>query len=369
MVYKPLRVLTCLHLACNHSTMSNIPVHTGQWIDWSYGLVLGSYRTFTVRDTLYIIGATSAFLTLVGGGVWNIVAFIYHQTLAKKEPDIITLQHRSIYRNDSTATSAILDAFWVYWQWKPWRLCGRRRRVGTSGPLKHLWPPHRRPKKRAKHVGMRTCLLMLPALTIFSGFVVAGIFGSHIAAPAYKSNTMLVATRLDQGTCGITLFDDTIEAVTAFDIDVANRTRAAVSYARSCYSPPSGSVNAVSCSLFANSKLEYEADDTECPFEDSMCAINSSTPAHRLRTKPLDSHHDFGINAPAFQRLKLLKETICAPLIVHGFTSTSSANGAEGINNRSTMTNYNYGAVPNVGDATWQYNTASAYDNVPFEIL
>jgi hypothetical protein len=34
-----------------------------------------------------------------------------------------------------------------------------------------------------------------------------------------------------------------------------------------------------------------------------------------------------------------------------------------------TVTNYNYGTAPNVANYTWQYNSASAYDNVPFEVL
>lgn len=109
--------------------MSNLPVHTGQWIDWSRGLVLGNYRTFSVRETLYITGATAAFLAYVGGSVWSIYAFFRHQHLSRqKEPDFITLQQRLIYRNNSTATAAAVDAFWVYWTWKPWKI-----HVGRDG--------------------------------------------------------------------------------------------------------------------------------------------------------------------------------------------------------------------------------------------
>jgi hypothetical protein len=79
------------------------------------------YLTFSVRETLYITGATAAFLAYVGASVWPIYAFFQHQHLSRqKEPDLITSQQRLIYRNDSTATAAAVDAFWVYWTWKPW---------------------------------------------------------------------------------------------------------------------------------------------------------------------------------------------------------------------------------------------------------
>jgi len=45
---------------------------------------------------------------------------------------VITLQQRLIYRNDLTAA---VDAFWVYWTWKPWKIHGRK------GRLKYLCPP------------------------------------------------------------------------------------------------------------------------------------------------------------------------------------------------------------------------------------
>ena len=354
--------------------MSNIPVYKGQWTDWSHGAVLGNYRTFTVRETFYIIGATGAFLTIVGSSVWSIYAFFYHQVLSRQDPDIVTLQHRSISRNDSTATAAVVDAFWVYWKWKPWELRGREQLLGRSGRLTYLWPPHSR-RRRARLVGLRTLLLILPALTIFFGFIVAGIFGSHIAAPAYNTNTVLVSSGLQRGTCGVTLFDTTVDALNDFDVDAWNRTHAAVSYARSCYSPPSGIVDTVSCSLFAKPSLEYDFDGVQCPFgdqntafEDSIGGVNNNRAAIRFQTGFLNSHHDFGINAPDSSRVQLLKEMICSPLVVDGFASTSPAHGEAGINN-AMVTNYNYGSILNFADYTFQYNPASAYDNVPFEIL
>ena len=350
--------------------MSNLPVHTGQWIDWTRGIVLGNYRTFSVRETLYITGATAAFLAYVGGCVWSIYAFFRHQHLSRqKEPDFITLQQRLIYRNNSTATAAAVDAFWVYWTWKPWKIHGRK------GRLKYLWPPHLRGRKRGKHVGRRTSCLIIPALLIFAAFAIAGIFASHIAAPAYNTNTVLVQNQFDQGHCGITLFDNFLEGVPDFDVKAANDTRAAVGYARSCYSPTSGIIDSVACSLFAKTKLKYVADEVGCPFgdpnkplENSMCAFNSNQGAYRLRTVPLDSHDDFGINARPRNRVTLIKELVCSPLVIDGFNSTGPAHGIEAKLN-VTVTNYNYGSVPNVADYTWQYNSAAAYDNVPFEIL
>jgi hypothetical protein len=342
--------------------MSNLRVHKGQWTDWSRGSVLGNYRTFSVRETLYITGATAAFLAYVGGSVWSIYAFFQHQRLSKKEaPDLITLQHRLIYRNDTTATAAAVDGFWVYRTWKPWQL-------GWKGP-------HRRDHKRGKHVGWRTSWLIIPALFIFAAFLLAGIFASHIAAPAYNANTVLVEDGFNQGHCGITLFDNSIDAVPEFDVKASNDTRAALSYARSCYSPASGVIDSIACSLFTKAQLKYAPDGVGCPFsepnqsfESSMCALNGNKAAYRLRTVLLDSHDDFGINARSNDRVKLSKELICSPLVINGFTSTGPAQGAEA-NLNITVTNYNYGAAPNTANFTWQYNPASTYDNVPFEIL
>jgi hypothetical protein len=179
--------------------------------------------------------------------------------------------------------------------------------------------------------GGQSCLI-IPALLIFAAFAIAGIFASHIATPAYNANIVLVRNRFDQGHGGITLFVNSLEAVPDFDVKAANDTRAAVAYARSYYSPASGIIDSVACSLFTKAKLEYAADEVGCPFgdpnepfENSMCAFNSNKGAYRLQTVLLDSHDDFGINARPRNRVKLIKELVSSPLVIAGFNSTGPA--------------------------------------------
>jgi hypothetical protein len=169
----------------------------------------------------------------------------------------------------------------------------------------------------------------------------------------------LPKTDSTKGRCGVTLFDNALEAVPDFDVEATNDTRAAVAYARSCYSPASGIVNSVACSLFTKTKLEYAADGAGCPFgdpndpfENPMCALNSNKGAYRLRTVLLDSHDDFGINTRPRNRVKLIKELVCSPLVTAGFNSTGPAHGIEAELD-VTVTNYNYETTPNVANYMW----------------
>lgn len=367
--------------------MSNIPIYTGQWIDWSRGAVLGKYLTYSVTDTNYIIGGTSAFVTYVGGCAWLIYAFVLHRFLTTREKrDLISLQHRSIYRNDTTAQDAAIDAFWVYWVWKPWELCPPRRSPEPSAQkafwVRWAWkfgprlPRFRR--RRSTRVNRRSSALIFPALIIFGGFTAASVFSSLIATRPYKSQTVLVSNAFNQNQtlnhCGITLFDGSLASDEYYDSKAANDTRAAVSYSRSCYSTASGFINPVSCSFFATTKLSYYSEASGCPFGDpnqpfseSICNFNGNNEAHRATTVLLDSHDDFGINAPPSDRLKLSKQLTCSPLSQEGFTSEEEAHGTE-FNSSAVVTNYNYGGVTTYS-YTYQYNPAAAYDNVPFQAL
>lgn len=336
--------------------MSSLPIYTGQWTDWSHGAVLGRYRTFSRQETQYIIGGTAAFLTYVGGCAWLIYAFFVHQRLATvSTPDLVTLQHRSIYRNDSTAQAAALDGLRVYRTWKPWK----------------LFPPRCR-EKRARNLCLRTCALILPTFFIFGFFASVSVVSTRIATPIYQGNTVLIKDGFNQNQCGITVFDRSLASQQVSYVKAANDTHAAISYARTCYSPILGVIASVSCSSFVTTKLNYTSGDSECPFGDptlpfnrSICYINQNNAAHRLTTALLDSHADFGINARPQDRVKLLTQLTCSPLSHQGFTSTQPGYGTEA--NTTTLTDYNYGGLPGQ-TYTYQYDPAAANDNVPFDI-
>lgn len=359
------------HVECSHTH--------GHWTDWSHGVVLGNFRTYSVRDTQYIIGGTSAFVTFVGGCAWVIYGFLIHRWKAtRRKLDMIDLQHRLVYRNDASATTAAVNGFWIYWTWKPWTLTWKPW-VWTWKKPWMLCPCRGRQHKRANHVGFRSFGMILPALLLFGAFVVAATFSSWIAAPAYKNTVVLVKDGLQQGQCGIALFDGSSNSFDAFDVKNANDTRTAVSYSQSCYSPKPGVANSISCNFFTKKKLNYSMAGVRCPFgaadrstAESICNLNGNKAAFQLTSGSpkshwlLDSHDDFGINAPPKDRLKLRTQLTCSPLSQEGFTSTETGHGEEA--NR-TVTDYNYGGAPNVASYTWQYNPAAANDNVPFEIL
>jgi hypothetical protein len=212
-------------------------------------------------------------------------------------------------------------------------------------------------------------------LVIFGAFAAASVFSTLVATKAYKSQGFLVRDGFSQNHCGITLFDGSLKSVQWYDSKAANDTRAAVSYARACYPPASGGVNPVSCSFFATRSLNYTPREVPCPFgnpaqpfNQSICSYNQNNAAHQVTTALLDSHNDFGINAPPRNRLKLQKQLTCSPLSQEGFTSTDTDTG-HGAESNISVTDYNYGGVPGFQNYTYQYNPLAKYDNVPFQIL
>jgi hypothetical protein len=331
--------------------MADIPIHTGQWIDWSHGAIFGKYRTCSVEETQYIISGTGAFLTYVGGCTWLIYAFVLHRILSTgHDADLVTLQHRSIYRNDSTPLAAAGDALWVYWSWKAWS----------------FWPLRRR-QSRTKRIGVRTCAVLIPTFIIFGFFASASVLSSRIAPPPYKNQTVLISNGFNQNRCGIRLSAEVL------DENASNFTRAALSYARSCYPPVSPGISStpsIPCSFYAATKLNYARDDSECPFGDenqgfneSICNFNGNDAAYRVTTALLDSHNELGINAPVYNRLKLVKELTCSPLSQRGFTSQESDSRS------NTYYDYNYGGVPGIQSYTYRYIPTPANASISPQIL
>lgn len=342
--------------------MNAPPVHTGKWTDWSGDVGLRDYWTMTVSNTLLLVGGTSTLVTLAGGGLWSITAFLLHYIQARKPAlDVVDLQHRIVYRNDTTPVAAIMDAFWIYWSWKPWY-------------MSKSWKILQRRPKRADGVFLRTVRLMLLAASVFFGFVVFGILVAKIPEPAYTYSEVLIESSFKRGLCGIPLFEQTIQANGKFDLRQAQDTRAAVSYSRNCYSPTNNSLEISPCQFFANTTLSYTRDATTCPFGDksipfdqSLCSYNGNKVAYRLTTVPLDSHEDFGINARKLDRINFLTRMICSPLSQDGYISPADQNSAQQ-NSTVRVTNYNYGPSPNIENYTYQYNPASRYANVPFSL-
>ncbi|KAJ9615836.1 hypothetical protein H2200_001913 [Cladophialophora chaetospira] len=345
--------------------MTALPVYTGVWTDQSQGAFLGRYHTYTRRETQFLLGATAAFLTYVGGCAWTIYAFLSHARLAQRNsPDMMTLQHRSIYRNSSTAQSAILDGLNVYLAWKPWKLCSRPRKRS----------------RQTRYVGLRSCELILPAFVVFGFFTAASVVSTLIATPIYTGNAVLLKDGLASGRCGVTTYDGSLKSQEAVFSKTANDTHAAISYSRSCYSGDSTIFNSVSCHSFVKPKLNYTRDYTYCPFgdpqipfEDSICNINNNNAAYRLTSEHLDSNKDFGINAAPKDRVQVSKQLVCSPLNWKGFNSTREGEADE---TNILLTDYKFGPVvdiftpgSNYTDWTYENNPSARDDYVSFDVF
>ena len=54
-------------------------VHTGPWINWSRGPILGSTITLSERDGDLFIAFLGIFVTAAGAACWKIMSFVMHQ--------------------------------------------------------------------------------------------------------------------------------------------------------------------------------------------------------------------------------------------------------------------------------------------------
>lgn len=336
--------------------MANVPVRTGHWVDHSHNPVFDSYLTLTVDGTNRLVAGTAVFVTFVAGSVWSIYSFILHQYHSTKPAkDVVDLQYRCLFRNVNSPQAAMSDVLSICLTWKNY---GLHKRKGRS--------------TRAASVCRRSFAVFMPALIIFGGFIAAGVFVANIASPQNQQTRVLVQSMQDLSNCGITSFNQSILANDKFDVKAAYDTRTAMSYSRSCYSTSPAVIDSVACSLFIKPKLNYTTERAECPFgqptqsiEGTICAWNGNRAAYRVLTEKLDSHHDFGINAVPKDRLTLQKDTICSPISQNGFLSKYNGYGSQ---YNDSIISYNYGPAPNIQNATFLYNTASQYDNVPFQI-
>jgi len=93
------------------------------------------------------------------------------------------------------------------------------------------------------------------------------------------------------------------------------------------------------CNTFVKSQIQTNFyGNTSCPFG-NICSLENMSLL--LDTGYLDTHSDFGLNAPTNQRLQYRKLIRCSPLKTRGFSSTQNIAG-----NR-TYTRYHYGRQQN----------------------
>ena len=272
--------------------MNSFPAQHGTlWRDYSRDAVGGEVFTLTVRDGGYLIAAFSTFIGFVGPAVWSITAFTLHQLRASRSvsEDGVYFQSQVILKHPSSAMSAVKDFILMCWVW---RKKGKVMRV---------------------HRLKRRCgILTIFPIFIFAAFTIAGVFVSRVAAPAYRSNHILIK----QNQCGYWAYERSSTAgVAAQQGKNAKDTLNARAYARDCYQ---ANASLAVCSLYPQANIAYIPSDVGCPFGPDPLGENAclygGNQALQLDTGFLDSNTVFGINTTPKDSLQVRKIATCSPL-------------------------------------------------------
>lgn len=94
-------------------------VHTGPWINWSHGLLLGSTITLSERDGELFTAFLAMFVTAAGAACWKIMSFALHQHRSPRDPqDGIHHQQQAILRNSGSPVGASFELARLTWSWR-----------------------------------------------------------------------------------------------------------------------------------------------------------------------------------------------------------------------------------------------------------
>lgn len=315
---------------------SSYSIHTGVWINWSHGLIQGATLTLSPRNGALLLSFIAAFVTITGARLWNIISFIWHQLLVRKDhQDGLHYQQRNILRNVTSPGGAAWFFLLQMWHWRG----------------------------RAAWSFFRTVPWTLLALAYIALFGLLAVFSSQISKSA-GSERLIVGQQ-----CGFWLPATpatSLIAVKALTEKAAVDSRTATAYARACY----GNTNAPpQCGILPASTLDYSnRTNVACPFDKSLCKNGT---AFSVKTSALDSHSDFGINAAPTDRIQYTRELTCAPVVLQGYVGYVTGEEAENMGyDNNTLVKYSYGQVPqySIKNATYLYNTDSVYTNVGYSV-
>ncbi|KAK2739132.1 hypothetical protein CKAH01_18699 [Colletotrichum kahawae] len=259
-------------------------IHTGVWIDWSHGRVLGATITMSARDGALLLAFIATFVTLVATRLWRIVTFVCHQILASGgEHDGLYYQRQLILRNTPTPMAATGLFLRQAWNWRGY----------ANYPL------------------LRTLPWAIGGVLYVGVFAVAAIFSSRISDGATQFRLLAA------GDCGAfqPADRDALQQKSTYDNSMASV------YARQCYTNSS----AASCNNLPVSSIRWTSESIECPFADDICVGSN---AFRMESEVIDSQMHLGINRPEEDRVNYQRETVCAPLIT-GSRFARDVNGSE----------------------------------------
>ncbi|KAH8590047.1 hypothetical protein B0O99DRAFT_655110 [Bisporella sp. PMI_857] len=274
-------------------------VHTRGWTNYN-GNAVGGGQITMAKDTAELLNIfIGIFLVFAEAGLWDLISFWcfkFNRQLRKGSTgslrDGLFHQQQTVLRNGGSPLSIAM----AYGQmWKAWGL-------------------------RNPEVITRTWPLILTAMLSFIFFLVALPFITALALLDNQGVEVLIRSP----NCGFwkAVFTNTDTDTTASAI-MTNQSWEAVSYVDDCYESDAPSTL---CDRFLPQRRlpTFEWSATPCPFDVDVCLDTDKFPAFKMQTEVLDSHKDFGINAPPNDRIKLQRTTICSPLNVTRFTNITN---------------------------------------------
>lgn len=303
--------------------------YTGVWTDWSQGGTQGATLTLSQKWAGILTAFLAVLVSSAGSLFWNIIAFAIHQaytTKVWKKRDALHQQRQVILRNKGTMAAA-------------WAL--------LVLPFAH----QRMVSKRF----LRSLPFATFAILTLLFFSVSGLFTSYISKLA-SASTLIVSPN-----CGGFEVDLISGVSSPLNSKSLLDTYDAATYVRQCYQ---GDPNGPTCGTFVRPYIPFTTNsNASCPFGDNLCAYNNQS-AFQMDTGQLDSHMDFGINAPPEERIKFRRVCTCAP-IRHG-------SGLATVSNDSTLGEVIYinaGPQPVLGvNYTFIYTPVPNLDGVGYTL-
>ncbi|KAI0454116.1 hypothetical protein F5B21DRAFT_525186 [Xylaria acuta] len=271
-------------LGANTNPTDQYPIHTGTWINWSRGQVLGATLTLERQDANLLIAFTAFFIAFVATRTWRILCFAFHRASSTSDPqDAIYHQSQAILRNSFNPEEGIHLFLSLLWK-----------------------------NRCLKKKYLRPLSMVIVAITCVATFTIAGGFSSRI------STAVGTEVLISSANCGYLDLDPGAYFITLPFL--AKRVENAANYAQQCYS--NNNFGLLDCGRFVTKRLtsNRQADiKATCPFSNNMCRDRSKN--LRLDTGYIDSHDDLGLNTPTDQRIVWRNVFHCAPLVTTGFTT------------------------------------------------
>lgn len=265
------------------------------WTNWNDNRVVGSKITMPKGTAELLNIFLGIFIFFIEAGLWGPISFALfclNRRLRKRTSssrrDGLYHQLQAVLRNTASSLAIAMTLIRIssVWGWrKSWK---------STSPI------------------------ILVAVFSF-GFFVLGM-------PFILAKTMLD----DQGdeiliqapNCGFWQATFTTTGTTAATL-LTNQSWEGVMYVDTCYN---GDAPSTLCDRYLTQRRlpTFELFANPCPFAEDVCLYKNKYPAYKWQTEKLDSHKDFGINAPPNDRIQLQRTTICAPLDVDRFTNTTA---------------------------------------------